>query len=159
MKTELNFTSARLSFFNHFPALTLTLYDFTLKGSAPFEKDTLVASKEIALGIDLSSLIAGKIYVDKIFLTKAFINVQANEKGEANYNVYASSDSATKNDSDTSSNASLKIEKIIIEKSHITYNDRSFPMLINAKGFNYVGKGATGAGVRLLIEFVLSYKK
>ncbi len=141
LKTELNFTSARLSFFNHFPALTLTLYDFTLKGSAPFEKDTLVASKEIALGIDLSSLIAGKIYVDKIFLTKAFINVQANEKGEANYNVYASSDSATKNDSDTSSNASLKIEKIIIEKSHITYNDRSFPMLINAKGFNYVGKG------------------
>ena len=141
LKTELNFSEARLSFFNHFPALTLTLYDFTLKGSAPFEKETLIASKEIALGIDLSSLIAGKIYVDKIFLTKALINVQANEKGQANYNVYASSDSTVKNNSDTSSNASLKIEKIIIEKSHIIYNDRSFPMLINAKGFNYVGKG------------------
>ena len=141
LKTELNFSEARLSFFNHFPALTLTLYDFTLKGSAPFEKETLVASKEIALGIDISSLIAGKIYIDKIFLTKALINVQANEKGEANYNVYASSDSSAKNDNDTSGNASLKIEKIIIEKSHIIYYDRSFPMMINAKGFNYVGKG------------------
>src|SRR6478672_758685 len=37
--TDLNFSKARLSFFNHFPSLTLTLYDVSIKGSAPFEKD------------------------------------------------------------------------------------------------------------------------
>ena len=36
---ELNFSKARLSFFNHFPSLTLTLYDFSLKGSAPFPQN------------------------------------------------------------------------------------------------------------------------
>ena len=55
IKGELNFSSARLSFFNHFPTLTLTLYDFTLKGSAPFQKETLIASKELAFGLDLNT--------------------------------------------------------------------------------------------------------
>jgi AsmA protein len=67
LKSELNFSNARLSFFNHFPALTLTLYDFTLKGSAPFEKDTLVVSKELAFGIDIPTLMTGKIYINQIF--------------------------------------------------------------------------------------------
>ena len=40
---ELNFSEARLSFFRHFPTLTLTLHDFSLTGSAPFERDTLLA--------------------------------------------------------------------------------------------------------------------
>ena len=57
---ELNFSRVRLSFFKHFPSLTLTLYDFTLKGSAPFKKDTLVAAGEIALGINIKSLVFDK---------------------------------------------------------------------------------------------------
>jgi AsmA protein len=30
---EMNYTTARLSFFRHFPSLTLTLEEFSLKGS------------------------------------------------------------------------------------------------------------------------------
>ncbi|WP_315819214.1 hypothetical protein [Paraflavitalea speifideaquila] len=38
INAELDFSKARLSFFRHFPALTLTLYDLSVNGSAPFEK-------------------------------------------------------------------------------------------------------------------------
>ena len=48
---NLKFSEANLSFFNHFPSLTLTLNDFILKGSKPFLNDTLVSSREIAFGI------------------------------------------------------------------------------------------------------------
>ena len=76
---EVNFSKVRLTFFDHFPSLTTTLHDVTLKGSAPFKKDTLVAADEIALGINLGSLIfKGKIHIDKIFVSKGFINVQVN---------------------------------------------------------------------------------
>src|SRR5476649_284943 len=54
---NISFSGTSLSFFKRFPALTLTLYDVNLKGSAPFENDTLMAAKEISLGIDLSSLL------------------------------------------------------------------------------------------------------
>jgi len=67
IKGELNFSKARLSFFNHFPSLTLTLYDFSLKGSPPYQKDTLIAAEKISLGINLKTLLFDKkIKINKI---------------------------------------------------------------------------------------------
>ncbi|HSC39804.1 MAG TPA: AsmA family protein, partial [Chitinophagaceae bacterium] len=138
---ELNFSKARLSFFKHFPSLTLTLYDFSLKGSAPFRKDTLVAAQELALGIDLSSLIFNKsIHIDKIFVSDALVNIEVNAKGEANYNVYVS-DNKKQAAADTSGGTALKLEKIVVEHTHFMYNDASLPVVINARGFNYYGYG------------------
>lgn len=135
---KLDFSKADLSFFKHFPALTLTLHDISLKGSAPFEKDTLIAADELSLGIGLGSIFEKQITINQFFLTRAFINVQVDQAGQANYNVYKSTPSTQT--ADTSS-ASLRIESIIVENSHLVYNDRSLPMFINAKGFNYSGKG------------------
>jgi len=139
---ELNFSKARLSFFKHFPSLTLTLYDFTLKGSAPFKKDTLVAAGEIALGVNIKSLIFNKrIDINKIFISDAWMNVQVNEKGEANYNVYVSDKNKTANSSTDTAGTSLRLEKIIVENSRLIYADQSVQVLINARGFNYTGSG------------------
>lgn len=135
---QLNFSETRLSFFNHFPALTLTLYKVELKGSYPYQKDTLVAAEEMAVGIDLGSVFSKQLNINQFFLTNALINIKVNEKGEANYNVYKSSQTTGSNDTGSTS---LKIEKIVIENSHLVYNDQSLPMFINAQGFNYKGKG------------------
>lgn len=138
---ELNFSRVRLSFFNHFPSLTVTLHDFSLKGSAPFKKDTLISAGKISLGINLKSLIFDKsIRINKIFVSDAVINAEVNEKGEANYNVYVS-DKKKPAASNDSSSAALKLEKITVENSHLLYNDKSVAILINAKGFNYTGSG------------------
>ncbi|TBX70614.1 AsmA family protein [Flavobacterium silvisoli] len=137
---ELNFKEANLSFFNHFPSLTLTLTDFSLKGSAPYKDETLVSANEISFGIDVGSLLFDKkINIDKIYVTDAFINVKVNEKGEANYNVYISDAKAT--EKDTTGNTALRLEKIAILNAHLVYDDQSTKMLIDAKGFEYIGKG------------------
>ena len=140
IKSELNFSAARLSFFRHFPALTLTLYDFRLKGSAPFEKETLIESDEISLGVDIRSVFS-ELKIDKIFLTNAFINIQVDTAGQPNYNIYNSKAAKTPSNPADSGSASLKIKKIIIENSKLVYNDRSLPLLINAREFNYKGSG------------------
>ena len=136
---ELNFKEANLSFFNHFPSLTLSLEEFSLKGSEPFKKDTLVSANEIAFGINLKDLIFdGKVTIDEIYLSDAFMNVKVNEKGEANYNVYVSENK--KVSKDTASTA-IRLDKISIKNSHLVYDDKSTKILIDAKGFNYLGKG------------------
>jgi AsmA protein len=84
IRSELHFSAARLSFFRHFPALTLTLYDVKLNGSAPFEKETLIEADEIALGVDLRSVFS-EIDIDKVFLTNAYINVEVDTAGRPNY--------------------------------------------------------------------------
>jgi AsmA protein len=141
LKGELNFSKVRLSFFSHFPSFTVSLYDFSLKGSAPFTKDTLVASQEIAFGINLKSIVFDKnIRVDKIFISDAFINIQVNAKGEANYNVYTPPPVTSEQANDTASTA-LKLEMIKIINSQLVYNDKSVELLINARGLNYTGSG------------------
>ena len=136
---ELNFKEANLSFFNHFPSLTLSLNEFCLKGSAPFKKDTLLAANEIAFGINLKTLIFDrKVTIDKIFISDAFMNVKVNTNGEANYNVYISDNKKTTTDT---SSTSLRLDKISIKNTHLVYDDKSTKILIEAKGFNYIGKG------------------
>jgi AsmA protein len=137
---ELNFSSARFSFFSHFPSLTLNLNNFVLKGSAPFQNDTLISAKQVSFGVNLKTLFSSTIDINQIFLTESFINVEVNPKGEANYNVFISNKNATTNKADTGS-ASLKIERIVVEKSHFVYDDQTLPMHIDAGGFDYEGKG------------------
>lgn len=138
LEGELNFKDSNLSFFNHFPSLTLTLDKFTLNGSAPFEKQSLITAKEVSFGIDIPSMLFGsEAQIDKIFIENAKINVQVNRKGEANYNIYKSSETKASNDDA----ASLNLKNIQIKNSEIVYNDASTKMLIDAKGFNYKGKG------------------
>lgn len=136
---KLEFSKTSLSFFKHFPNLTLTLYDVDLNGSAPFQKDTLVAAKEVSFGIDLSTLFQSKLTINKIFLDNAFINIQSDSAGHVNYNVYKSKKEAA-NPADTTG-ASLGINQILVNNSRVVYNDRSLPMKFVARGFNYSGKG------------------
>jgi AsmA protein len=137
---DLNFSRARLSFFNHFPSLTLTLYDFSLKGAAPFQSDTLVSANEVALGINLSSVFSNSINIDEIYLTKGNIQVLIDTAGHPNYNVYKSSPATASSQPDSGS-ASMKIARIQLEHCNIIYSDQSLPMYIQATEVNYLGKG------------------
>jgi AsmA protein len=141
IRGDLNFSRARLSFFTHFPSLTLTLYDVDLKGSAPFQKDTLLSANKLGFGVNLQKLIFDhSVSVNKIFLNGAYIHVMVNEDGQANYNIYVSDTTVKTNHTDSAA-ASLHLEKIVIKDSYLEYNDRSVPMLIQAEHFNYEGSG------------------
>ncbi|HTI60441.1 AsmA family protein [Mucilaginibacter sp.] len=137
---QLNFSGTSLSFFKRFPELTLTLEDFTLKGSEPFQQDTLIAAKDISFAVDLTSLLQSKIKISKVYLSKAFINIEVDSAGHGNYSVYKSQPPAQQAKADTGA-ASLGIEEIVIEKSHLVYDDASIPTQIDARNFNYRGSG------------------
>jgi len=137
---KIEFSKARLSFFNHFPSLTLTLYDFSSTGSAPFQNEKLLSAGEIAMGIRIPALLRGEIKINEFYISKADINVQVDAHGNANYNVYKSSASSdTTSSGDTTTH--LKLEKIVIEQSNLLYNDLSADVFIRAQRLNYTGKG------------------
>lgn len=140
LNAKLDYSESNISFFNHFPSLTVSLENFKLNGSAPYQNENLITAKEIAFGIDVPSLIFGKsVNIDKIFLSNADINVKVNKEGFANYNVYKSDKSKTteKNEEDSS----LKLEKIEINNTKIVYDDLSTKLHFDIFGFNYLGKG------------------
>ncbi len=158
--SKLDFSDARFSFFKHFPSLTCTLYDVSITGSAPFQKDTLIVGKELSFGINLFSLLSNSVKIDEIYLTRANVNVLVDKQGRPNYNIYKPSEKT----SDTSSSeTSLQLESIVIENSNINYRDLSVPMMISTQNLNYKGTGDFSKDVfdlatRLSVEsFSLAY--
>lgn len=140
LSAELNYSDVSVSFFQHFPSLTLTLSDLNLNGSAPYKNEKFITAKEISFGINVASLVFSKeVKIDQIYLSDSFINVKVNEKGEANYNIYKSSSQAET--SKDSSETALKLEKIEILNSKIIYDDKSTKVHFDAFGFDYLGKG------------------
>jgi AsmA protein len=136
---EMNYSDVNVSFFKHFPSLTLTLNDFKLNGSAPFQNERLINAKEVSFGINVPSLIFGKsINIDKIYLSNSSINIKVNQEGLANYNVYITNKDVKKTDEES---AAIKLEHIEIINSQMTYNDLSTQVHFDAFGFNYLGKG------------------
>lgn len=136
---KLDFENSKLSFFKHFPSLTLSLDNVTLKGAAPFEKDTLIAARELAFGINLWQLAKGSININKIFLEDGHVSVLVNEEGLPNYNIFKTS-GKTAAAADTV-NTDLKLENIVLNNINLTYVDRTIPILIIAKELNYKGNG------------------
>ncbi|MFH7003852.1 AsmA-like C-terminal region-containing protein [Flavobacterium bizetiae] len=140
LSAELNYSDVSVSFFHHFPSLTLTLNDLSLNGSAPYTSEKFITAKEISFGINVASLVFSKeVKIDQIYLSDSFINVKVNPKGEANYNVYKSSAQAS--DTKDSTDTALKLERIEILNSKIIYDDLSTKVHFDAFGFNYLGKG------------------
>lgn len=139
LEGDLSFEETHLSFFKHFPSLTVTLDDFLLKGSVPFEKDTLIAANDVAFGINLKTLVFNsKISIDEIYLNEAFVNIKVDAKGSPNYNVYKSEPSIEEK---SASETSIKLARIQIKDTKLLYDDRSSKVLVKANGFNYLGKG------------------
>ncbi|HNY03569.1 MAG TPA: AsmA family protein, partial [Bacteroidales bacterium] len=140
LKSEINFSGTDISFFRHFPYLSLTLRDFSLMSSAPFEKDTLISARDISFGVDLSSLFGKNIRITRIYFNRARVNILYNTHGDANFNVYESSGSDTTSASaDTAAGTGLKIEHIIFSNCRVLYADPAIPVRVEARGLNYAG--------------------
>lgn len=145
LDTKLEFSKSKLSFFTHFPSLTVSLDDLSMTGSKPFSNDTLLKAEQVAFGINLKRLIFdSEVKINKLYVSNALINVIVNEKGQANYNIYVAPEDRKDEKKDPNApeeGTAIKLERIDLENCHVKYNDRSAKILIDAKGFNYVGKG------------------
>jgi len=140
LDSKLDFSNSKLSFFTHFPSLTVSLDDLSLTGSAPFSNDTLLKAKQVAFGINLKRLLFdNEVKIDELYVSDAFVNVIVNQKGQANYNIYVAPKDQPKDS--TEEGTAIRLDRIDFENCHIKYNDRSAKILVDAHGFNYVGKG------------------
>ncbi|KFF03330.1 AsmA family protein [Flavobacterium reichenbachii] len=145
LDTKLEFSNSKLSFFTHFPSLTVSLDDLSMTGSAPFSNDTLLKAEQVAFGINLKRLIFdNEVKINKLYVSKADINIMVNQKGQANYNIYVAPEDRKEDKKDPNEpeeGTAIKLERIDLEDCNVRYNDRSAKIMVDAKGFNYVGKG------------------
>ncbi len=139
LTVDASFSSARLTFFRHFPALTLSADEFYLGGSAPFSQDTLFFVEDLSVGIGLFSLLNDRVSVEEIYLNKALIRIMRDRKGDSNFNILKPSEEST--DSTASKEYEMELTGVYFKDSRIEYLDTSLGMEIKAIGIDYSGSG------------------
>ncbi|SFM77871.1 AsmA protein [Algoriella xinjiangensis] len=136
IKTDVDFKDLDISFFKHFPNLTVTLSDTSVKGSTPFQTENLISAKEIALGVDLKSLFGDKIIFNELFIQNATINLKVDSLGKNNFDIMVAEEDVKP---DNESSASLALKDFKITNSNFLYDDQSSKVYLKLDDFDYDG--------------------
>ncbi len=121
VKTKVDFQDLDISFFKHFPNLTVTLTNSSVKGNSPFQTENLIDAKEIGLGVDITSLFDEKIIFNTLYIENANIHMKIDSLGRNNFDILVSEE---KSKEENDSNLALALQNFRISHSNFTYDDQ-----------------------------------
>lgn len=144
--TKLDFSSTEVTFFRHFPSLTFSIDEVSLKESGDKKTGDLLTAKEIYFKINIVKLLfRDEVKINGIVIDEANFNFKKDKSGLSNYNVYNEVNQAKKKpDSTTTQNSDLflEIDEFIIKNSDLVYEDQSTKIKIKATDFDLKGDGS-----------------
>jgi len=144
LNAKLNFNEdISLSLIKNFPNLSLGIQDLTVIGINEFEQDTLFASKDFSVTLDVMSVINGdEIIIKKIRLDQPRIKALVLKDGKANWDIAKADTSAAEVPADTASSPfNLKLNSLEIVDAYIYYKDDAGNMFSELEHFNYTLSG------------------
>lgn len=125
VNARVSFDGYSLSFFRQFPNLSFGLDGITVAGVDKFGEDTLARLGSFDLVFNLASIFKKSGYeIKSIMLDRLMINAIVLEDGTANWDI-AKDTSDTEEADETESALSLKLHKLGILNSSVSYNDLS----------------------------------
>jgi hypothetical protein len=136
-----DFADADLSLFSSFPNATVILEDISLINKAPFEGDTLFASKEVQLKMSVLELFKdanAPIELTYLKVDGAQLNITYDTAENANYDIALDKGVETK---ETDSNFLLKLQEYEIVNSNVVYHDLASNMRLEISEMNHTGTG------------------
>ncbi|MCU7551100.1 hypothetical protein OCK74_18415 [Chitinophagaceae bacterium LB-8] len=141
VEAKVEFKDVSLSFFRHFPKVSVGLEDISIVGKHEFSKDTLLSASMIDASVNLLSLVSGKdIDVSGVYLDAPRIHALVNKEGKANWDI-TKEDTTSSVSTDTSSSFSLKLKKYEINDGYVLYKDESAGIHAEIIGLNHEGSG------------------
>lgn len=132
-----------LSLLRNFPNLSVGIDDVSIVGVDSFANDTLLASKNIRLVVDIQSVISGAtLNIRKIFLNETRAHIIFLKSGAANFDI-AKADTGTTTPVDTTQGEplSLKIKELTLKDAYIQYTDHSMDLDLVCDGLNLNSSG------------------
>lgn len=129
LNAQFDFKKLNISLLRNFPLASVSLEDFWLKGVDKFENDTLVYAGELAVAVNVASLIGGDaIEVSKIIIDDTRLHAIVLENGSVNWDVMKPSDSAAKPQSEASTAEggafAISLKKLSLGDVDLIYDDR-----------------------------------
>lgn len=141
LNAEVDFRSASLSFFKHFPRVSLSLQNLYIAGVGQFSGDTLVKANEIDVAVNLWSVITGStMEIHSVSLNAPSIHAIVRKDGSANWDI-VKPDSSTSESTDSSGAFHVALQKYSIKNGTIRYDDEQANMHALVTDLQHTGKG------------------
>lgn len=149
VKTEINkninakvdFKEVDISFFRHFPKVSIGLDELQVTGTGYFAADTLLSAKRLDAAVDIMSFIRGKdMSIYSVSLDAPRIHALVNKDGLANWDI-VKEDSTAKNATSQSKPFNLQLKKYEITNGYIYYDDRQSDMSATISNLDHSGSG------------------
>lgn len=141
-----DFSDASLSLFRHFPRISLALENLHITGIGGFEKDTLIAAKNIDVALNLMSVIRGnnmKIY--SVEVEQPRITAIVDKQGKANWDIMKEDTAVAASQEEKPFN--LELKHYSISDAFIQYADSTAGIYSRISHLNHEGSGDFTADV------------
>jgi len=143
LTAKVDFADLNLSFFRHFPRVSLALSDLRVTGTGVFEGDTLAAVKGVDVAVDLMSVIRGsnmKIY--SILLDQPRIHLIVTRDGRANYLITKPDTGGKTGPAEGGGGAfQMKLQHYTIRDGSLSYDDGGGDMHMQVAHLDHSGSG------------------
>lgn len=160
LNAKVEFSDVNLSLIRSFPKAHVSLNDLVITNYKPFEDETLVTAKSIALTMSVTELFKSgeddPMAVNSIIIDEALVNLKTNTLGDANYDI-AKSDTTETESSGSSSGFAFDLKSYSINNSAISYLDESSNTTIYITELNHKGKGIFSEAMSQLDTETLAY--
>ncbi|QIA08721.1 AsmA family protein [Draconibacterium halophilum] len=136
LNAEVELADLKLSLFKNFPKLTVVLQDALILGKGEFAQDTLLNAPEISATMHLSSLFNADRSIEELLLEEPVLKLVVAESGNVNWDIVPSKDDKSEQNTESSEEFQLDLEKIKIRNADFTYNDKAGKMLARLDDIN-----------------------
>lgn len=126
LNAQFDFRTLNISLFRNFPSASVSLEDFWLKGTGPFENDTLIQAGELTAAVNLFSLFGDGGYdISRIIVKDTRVHAIVLEDGRPNWDVMKPSpDAETPEDETAQETFRIKLQKLSVDNLSVVYDDR-----------------------------------
>ncbi len=150
LNAKVDFENVNVSFIRSFPNVSVKLENFHIIGNGEFAKDTLLASEDIDLVLNLKSLFSDNGYEIRTLQfnnSKVFAHVLPN--GKANWSIMKEDSTAVEDTSAMSFN--FKLNDFVIDNADVVYWDEEGNMKAVLRKLNHHTSGDLTADSSMLV--------
>lgn len=126
LNAQFDFRTLNISLLRNFPSASVSLEDFWLKGTGPFENDTLIQAGELTVAVNLFSFFGDGGYdISRIIVKDTRVHAIVLEDGRPNWDVMKPSlDAETPEDETAQETFRIKLQKLSVDNLSVVYDDR-----------------------------------
>lgn len=142
VNARVDFKDLDLTLLSSFPNLGIKLNNLMVIGLDSFATDTLANVKQLQLNVNLWSALTGSGYdIKSVSLDEPRIFARVLKSGKANWDVMKPDTAVVAKPDTSKANFKVALNKYVIEKGNIRYDDASLGLVMDLYNLNHTGKG------------------